>query len=104
EVPLRVRAFPLVELGEVLEPAHTLAPGRLPELVEVAVVDLRLRVRLRRELGRRRVPPLLEEHRVDGVARLGHGCRSYGKWVRFSGPSSVTSTRSSSRTPPKPGR
>ena len=97
EVPLRVRRLPLVQLRERLEPADALAPLALPERLEGLVVDPGLPVRLRRERGRRRVAPLLEEQRVD---RVGHGARSYGYCVRFSAPSSVTSTRSSSLTPP----
>ena len=42
----------------------------LPERLERLVVDLRLRVRLRGELRRRRIAPLLEEHRLDRVARV----------------------------------
>ena len=52
EVPLRVRRLPLEELGERLEPGDPLAALGLPELLEVALVDLRLRVRLRGELRR----------------------------------------------------
>ena len=41
QIPLRVRRLPLVELREGLEPGDALAPLGLPELVEVAVVDVR---------------------------------------------------------------
>ena len=98
EVPLRVRRLPLAELRERLEPGDPLAALRRPELLEVALVDLRLRVRLRGELRRRRVAPLLEEDRLDRVRH--QGSRSYGYSVSTSAPSSVTSTRSSSRQPP----
>jgi hypothetical protein len=63
EVPLRVRWLPLVELAERLEPGDALAPFALPELLEREVVDVRLGVRLRGELGRRRVAALLGEER-----------------------------------------
>jgi len=67
EIPLRVRRLPVAEAGEVLEPGDPLAGLRLPKLLEVALVDLRLRVRLGRELGRRRIPTLLREDRLDRV-------------------------------------
>ena len=41
EVPLRVRQLPLARAREGLEPGHALAPSRLPELLEVALVDRR---------------------------------------------------------------
>ena len=66
QVPLRVRRLPVEELGERLEPGDPLARLGLPELVEVALVDVGLRVRLRGEVLGRRIPPLLEEHRLDG--------------------------------------
>jgi len=73
EVPLRVRQLPLEELRERLEPGDPLAPLAFPEGLEVLVVDPGLRVRLRGELGRRRVAPLLEEQRVDRLAaRFAH--------------------------------
>ena len=72
EVPLRVRQVPLVELGERLEPGDPLAALRLPELLEAALVDLRLRDRLGGELRRRRIPPLLEQERVDRVGAFRH--------------------------------
>ena len=75
EVPLRVRRLPLVQVRERLEPRDAVAPLGLPELLEVALVDLRLRVGLPCELWIGRVPTLLQEHRVD---RVGHGCNSYG--------------------------
>ena len=46
QVPLRVGQLPLEQVAERLEPAHALAPLRLPELLDGAVVDVRLRVRL----------------------------------------------------------
>jgi hypothetical protein len=72
EEPLGVRRLPLVELGEGLEPAQPFPRFALPELLERLVVDGRLRVRARGELGRRRVAPLLEEHRVDRLLWLAH--------------------------------
>ena len=75
EVPLGVRRLPLVQLRERFEPCDPLASFARPELVEVLVVDPGLSVRLRRELGRRRVAPLLEEQVVDVLCR-GHGSRS----------------------------
>ena len=54
-----------------------------------------LRVRLRRELRRRRIAPLLDEDRLDRLP-VAHSSRSYGKSVSTSQPSSVTSRRSSS--------
>src|SRR6185503_7884079 len=65
EVPLRVGQLPFVELGEGLEPGHALAPFALPELFEVAFVDVRLCHRLGGEVGRRRVAPLFREDRLD---------------------------------------
>ena len=65
EVPLRVGKLPLVELREGLEPRHALAALALPELVEVALVDVGLRHRERGEVGRRRVAPVLREDRLD---------------------------------------
>src|SRR5581483_11971188 len=102
DVPPGVRELPLVQLRERLEPGDPVAALALPELLERELVDVRLRVRLRRERGRRREAPLLREQRLDRVPR--HGWSSYGYSVRFSAPSSVTRTRSSSRTPPKPCR
>jgi hypothetical protein len=67
--PLRVRQVPFADGLERLEPRDTLARLRLPELVEAPVVDLGRRVRLGGELPGRRIPPLLEEHRVDRVVR-----------------------------------
>ncbi len=103
EVPPGVGRLPLVQLRERLEPGQPLAALGLPELVEVALVDVGLRVRLGCELRRRRIPPLLQLHRLDGrrtAAVRAHGSRSYGKSVRFSQPSSVTTARSSRRQPP----
>ena len=74
EVPLRVRQLPLVELRERLEPGDALAALALPELLEVALVDVRLRDRERGELGRRRIAPLLDEDRLDRV--VAHSSRS----------------------------
>ena len=54
------------------------------------------------ERGGRRVAPLLREDRLDRA--VAQSSRSYGKSVSTSPPSSVTSTRSSSRTPPNPFR
>jgi hypothetical protein len=76
EIPLRIGRLPLVQLRERLEPGQPLAGLALPEGVERLVVELRLRVRLRRELRRRRIAPLLQQHRLDRV--LGHGSSSYG--------------------------
>src|SRR5205823_10508543 len=67
EVPLRVGRLPLVERREGLEPGQPLARLALPERLERLVVDARLRIRLRGELGGRRVAPLLDQHRLDGV-------------------------------------
>src|SRR5204862_7332019 len=71
DVPLRVRRLPLQELVEGLEPGNALAPLRLPEVLEAALVDVRLRVRLAGELGIRRVTPLLEEHGLDRLLLRG---------------------------------
>ena len=49
-----------------------LARLRLPELLEVALVDLGLRVGLRGELRRRGIPPLLEQERVDRMGAFRH--------------------------------
>ncbi len=72
DVPLRVRQVPLVELLERLEPGDALAALGLPELLEVAVVDLGLRIGLGGELRRRRVPPLLEQEGVDRMGAFRH--------------------------------
>src|SRR5204863_6436301 len=69
EVPLRVRRLPFVELGERLEPGEALPALGLPEVLPVALVDLRLRIGPPRELDVGRIAPLLEEHRVDRVAQ-----------------------------------
>src|SRR5262249_15403919 len=107
EEPFGVGKAPLVELRARLEPGDPLASRAFPELLERLLVDLRVRVRLRREVRRRRVAPVLEEERVDRlVARFGrhagifpdfrdYGVRSYGNRVSFSAPFSVTTTRSS---------
>src|SRR5207302_7558263 len=63
EIPLRVRKLPLEQLRERLEPGHPLAALALPELLERKLVDVRLRVGLGGELGRRRIAALLEEAR-----------------------------------------
>jgi hypothetical protein len=83
EKPLRVRRLPLVELLERLEPGDTLARLGFPELLEVALVDLGLRVRLRGEVLGRRIAALLEEDRLDRVGLRCrrpclYGSRSYG--------------------------
>jgi len=65
DVPLRVRELPLEELVEVLEPRDALPALRFPELLEVALVDIRLRVRLGREVLGRRITPLLEQEGLD---------------------------------------
>ena len=65
EVPLRVRELPLEELVEGLEPGDALPPFRLPELAPVALVDVRLGVCLRGEVGWRAVTALFEEERLD---------------------------------------
>jgi hypothetical protein len=67
EVPLCVGRLPLVELREVLEPRHAFPRLRLPELLELALVDLGLGVGLRGELRRRRITPLLQEDRLYRV-------------------------------------
>ena len=85
DVPLRGRQLPVEELRERLVPRDALAAVRLPELLELTLVDVRLRVRLSGELRRRRVPPLLEEEGLDRPFR--HRVPrsiSYGKSVRFS--------------------
>src|SRR5205807_4683808 len=96
EEELRVWRLPLVQLRERLEPREPLAALPFPERLEAFVVDRRLGVRLRREVGRRRVAPLLEEHGFDRA----HGSRSYEYCVTTSAPSSVMIRMSSSRTPP----
>src|SRR5205085_8227901 len=68
EIPLRVGLLPLVELGERLEPGEPLPALGLPELLPVAVVDVRLGIRLLYEVRRRLVSTLLQEHRLDGLA------------------------------------
>src|SRR2546430_4462594 len=73
EVPLRVRRRPLVELPERLEPRDAFAALGVPELLEVPVVDLRLRIRLSREVIRRGVSPLLEQDRLDRGPLAAHG-------------------------------
>ena len=105
QVPLRVRQLPAVQLTERLEPCHALAPVALPERLERLVVDLRPRVRLRRERRCRREAALLVLQRLDRVVahEAAPASRSYGNRVSTSQPSSVTSTRSSSRTPPIAG-
>src|SRR5439155_19245168 len=75
DVPLRVRQVPLEELAERLEPRNAIAPFGLPELLPVTLVDVGRRIRLCCEVLGRRIPPLLEEHRVDGVLRP-LGCHS----------------------------
>src|SRR6476660_4661035 len=83
EVPLRVRRLPFEELRERLEPREALAALGLPELLEVALVDVSLRVGPRGKVLRRRVATLLQEHRLDRRrSSVGaHGVRSYGKSV-----------------------
>ena len=71
EEPFRVRRLPLEHRLEVAEPRHALARRLRPELLERHVVDLRLRVRLRRERRVRRVAPVLLEQSLD-AGRLGH--------------------------------
>jgi hypothetical protein len=83
EKPLRVGRLPFVELLERLEPGDALAPLGFPELLEVALVDLGLRVRLRGEVLGRRITTLLEEDRLDRVGLRCrrpclYGSRSYG--------------------------
>ena len=65
EVPLRVGKLPLVQLRERLEPADALTALALPELLELALVDVRARDGQRGELGRRRVAAVLDEDRLD---------------------------------------
>ena len=73
EVPPGVRRLPFVELAERLEPRDALAAFGFPELLEVAVVDLGLRVRLSREVIRRGIPALLEQDRLDRGPLAAHG-------------------------------
>ena len=102
QVPLRIGQLPLEQVAERLEPGHALAALGLPEVLDGTAVDVRLRVRLGRELRRGRIPPLLDEDRLDRLpaGKLAHSSRSYGKSVSTSQPSSVTSRRSSTRAPP----
>ena len=65
EKPLRIRPLPLEQLRKRLEPGDALAALAIPKSLEVVVVDLRLRVRLRREVRRGRKAPLLEEEVVN---------------------------------------
>src|SRR5262249_45818899 len=65
EVPPRVRLLPLEQRRERLEPAHAFAALALPERFETLLVDPAPGGRLGRELGRGRVPALLEEQGVD---------------------------------------
>jgi hypothetical protein len=65
EVPLRVGWLPSVELLERLEPADALAPLVLPELIESALVDVRLGVCVPGETVGRRITPLLQEAGLD---------------------------------------
>src|SRR2546430_15653095 len=62
-----IRRVPLVELAEGLEPCEPLAALTLPECLERFLVDAGLRVGPRGELLGRRVPALLEQHRLDRV-------------------------------------
>jgi hypothetical protein len=71
EIPRRVREFPFIELLERLEPRDPLAPFVLPKLLEVAVIDARVGIRLTGELLRRLVAALLQEQRVDCRTGLG---------------------------------
>ena len=66
DVPLRVRRLPFEELVPGLEPRDAF---RLlgPEVLQRAVVDRGLGVRLLPKLRRGRVAPLLDLHRFDGV-------------------------------------
>jgi hypothetical protein len=77
EVPLRVRRIPLQELRPGLEPGDALSLP-CPQLLEPELVEILLRIRLGGEVRRRRIAPLLQEHRFDRSAllRLGHGVRS----------------------------
>ena len=111
EEPLRIGELPLGQRVEVLEPGHARPRLRLPEAVRVGVVDRGLRVRLSRERRIGREPPLFVEQGVDRLTAhravsttVSRGSRSYGNRVSVSQPSSVTRTRSSRRTPPKPCR
>jgi hypothetical protein len=65
QIPLRIGRLPLVELLEGLEPRDTLTAFALPELLEAALIDVRLHIGLRCELRRWRITPLLQEHRLD---------------------------------------
>ena len=51
EVPLRVRQLPLESFVNGSNQVTRSRPSRLPELLEVALVDVGLRVRLRGEVG-----------------------------------------------------
>src|SRR4029077_17710501 len=70
EEPLRVRELPVEQLRERLEPDDTFARFAFPERIERLVVDLRLGIRLRGELGRGWEGALLEEKGVDVLAGL----------------------------------
>ena len=84
DVPLRIRKVPLQKRRERLEPRDPLATLALPELLERDFVDVRLRVRLRREVGWWRIAPVLGEQRLDRLVRHAMGSRSYGQSVRRS--------------------
>src|SRR6185437_8462081 len=70
QVPLGVGELPLVELRERLEPREPFLALALPERLEVLVVDVRLGHGVGREVGGRRIPPLLQEHRLDCLTGL----------------------------------
>ena len=79
------------------------AVGGDHQQVVTEVVDLPdLALGEEREIGRRRGHDAEASNAIGSLWRYGES--EYGKSVKTSAPSSVTSTRSSSRQPPKPGR
>jgi len=72
EVPLGVRALPLLELVERGEPADPLPALPLPERVGVLLVEVRRGVGLLGERGVRWVTALLRHQRVDVLGRFCH--------------------------------
>src|SRR5215471_18175518 len=101
QIPLRIRQLPLIQPRERLEPRHPLTTLALPELLEAQVVDLRLRIRPRRKLGRRRIAPLLGQHRLDRLsARVRHlSSSSSGRKMKEHGGATrqLSSTEATSR-------
>ena len=76
EVPPGVGRLPLEQRRERVEPRHSLTARGLPELLEVPVVDVGLRVRLRGEPRGRRVAPLLPQQVGDRPLFHAYGSRS----------------------------